>query len=173
MTAAIEYTNPVAVAHTSCGPLIAPGVAGGGASTVVVIELLVTLAVARQFSLEVSTTETLCPSVNEVVVYDELLVPTLVLPIFHWYEGALPPFTGVAVKVTESPGQILLSLLVIVTSGVRFGLTEVVIALLVTVASVKQVSLLLISTVTACPSVNAVVVNVELLVPAFDPLTFH
>ena len=24
---------------------------------------------------------------------------------FHWYEGELPPFTGVAMKVTADPGQ--------------------------------------------------------------------
>ena len=32
-------------------------------------------------------------------------VPALAPFTFHWYAGADPPFTGVAVNVTDDPGQ--------------------------------------------------------------------
>ena len=32
-------------------------------------------------------------------------MPALTPSTFHWYEGLAPPFTGVAVKVTDDPGQ--------------------------------------------------------------------
>jgi hypothetical protein len=34
-----------------------------------------------------------------------LFVPTLFPFFFQWYTGVAPPFTGVAVKVTEVPAQ--------------------------------------------------------------------
>ena len=38
-------------------------------------------------------------------MYDGLSAPTAVVPLYHWYEGVVPPLTGVAVKVTEVPAQ--------------------------------------------------------------------
>ena len=47
-----------------------------------------------------------------------LLVPTFVPFFFHWYVGVEPPFTGVAVKVTEVPEQIVVALAPIETETV-------------------------------------------------------
>ena len=44
-----------------------------------------------------------------VKVLTELLVPTFKAFTLHWYKGLLPPSVGVAVKVTDSPAQIILS----------------------------------------------------------------
>jgi hypothetical protein len=37
-----------------------------------------------------------------VVLFD----PTLLAFTFHWYDGEVPPFVGVAVKVTDVPAQV-------------------------------------------------------------------
>jgi hypothetical protein len=55
--------------------------------------------------LEVMTQVTTWPVVSVVVVKVLLLVPTLVVPTFHWYVGAVPPLVGVAVKVRLAPAQ--------------------------------------------------------------------
>ena len=36
---------------------------------------------------------------------DELFVPALIPFTFHWYDGVLPPLTGVALNVTEVPAH--------------------------------------------------------------------
>ena len=36
-------------------------------------------------------------------------VPTFEPFNFHWYVGVVPPFVGVAVKVTEVPAQIVVT----------------------------------------------------------------
>ena len=56
-------------------------------------------------------------------------LPTGVAPLYHWYTGAVPPLTGVAVKVTEVPAQTGLALATIVTLAVRIGFTVIVMAL--------------------------------------------
>ena len=45
-----------------------------------------------------------------VKVLTGLFVPTFTPLTLHWYKGLLPPSVGVAVKVTDSPAQMLLSL---------------------------------------------------------------
>ena len=45
----------------------------------------------------------------------------------HWYCGALPPFVGVAVKVTLVPAQIVVSDAATDTDAGKFGLTVIVI----------------------------------------------
>ena len=57
--------------------------------------------------------------------------------------------------------------------GVTVGFTTIVIAFEAAVVELAQLKLLVITQVTICPLVNAVVVNVALLVPAFTPLTNH
>ncbi len=69
----------------------------------------------------------------EVLVYVALLVPTLDPFTLHWYEGALPPLVGVAVKVTLAPLQIGLELALMFTEGVTGVLTVTVRLLLVAV----------------------------------------
>ena len=44
-----------------------------------------------------------------VKVLFELLVPTFKAFTLHWYKGLLPPSVATAVKVTDSPAQIILS----------------------------------------------------------------
>jgi hypothetical protein len=50
---------------------------------------------------------------------------------FHWYTGVIPPFIGVAVKVTGEPGQKGLDDEAIVTPAGRFELTVINSVLLV------------------------------------------
>ena len=54
------------------------------------------------------------------------LVPTVVVPLYHWYVGAVPPLVGVAVTVTVVPAQTLLTLDAILTLAVIIGLTVIV-----------------------------------------------
>jgi hypothetical protein len=55
---------------------------------------------------EVKTQETWSP-LTGVYVKTGLSVPATVPLTFHWYVGFVPPFTGVAVNVTELPAQTL------------------------------------------------------------------
>jgi hypothetical protein len=58
--------------------------------------------------------------------------PTLLPLTFHWYSGAVPPFVGVAVNVTEEPEQIVVALAAIDTLTNCIGFTvTVVLAVLV------------------------------------------
>jgi len=54
------------------------------------------------------------------------LVPTFDPFTFHWYEGVVPPFVGVAVNVTEEPEQIVVAVAAIETFAVRTGFTVIV-----------------------------------------------
>jgi hypothetical protein len=73
--------------------------------TVTVITLLVAVAVARQFRLEVIETETCAPLVS-VDVVNTCDVPPETTPLTnHWYVGIAPPDTGLAVNVISSPAQ--------------------------------------------------------------------
>jgi len=54
------------------------------------------------------------------------LVPTSIPFFFHWYEGVVPPFVGVAVNVTEVPEQIVVALAAIETLAGKLGLTVTV-----------------------------------------------
>ena len=86
----------------------------------------------------------------------------------------MPPFTDVAVNVTLVPAQIVVALAEILTLAVNVGLTVMLMLFDVAGEPVKHgVALLVKITVTAVPLVNALVVNVALLVPAFTPFTFH
>ena len=84
-----------------------------------------------------------------------------------------PPLVGVAVKVTAVPAQIVVAVAAILMLTGKFGLTVIVIPGLVAGLLVVQIALEVNTTVTICPFVNVVVVNVLLLVPAFTPLIFH
>ena len=54
-------------------------------------------------------------------------VPELTPFTFHWYAGVVPPFIGVAVKVTDDPGQKGFDDAIMVTPARRFELTIIVI----------------------------------------------
>jgi hypothetical protein len=63
---------------------------------------------------------------KEVDVNVEASVPASVPFTFHWYEGDVPPFVGVAVNVTEVPEQIVVAVAAIETLAGTFGLTLIV-----------------------------------------------
>ena len=66
----------------------------------------------------------------------------LVPPFFHWYVGVVPPFVGVAVKVTLVPAHIVVLPVVIAvnTEGVNVGLTTIVMPVLVAVVAETHMS---------------------------------
>ena len=72
--------------------------------------------------------------------------------------GVRPPFSGVAVKVTLSPVQIIDLEATMVTAGVTTGFTVMMISLLVTEAGEGQVASEVITTVTLSPWANELVV---------------
>lgn len=80
---------------------------------------------------------------------------------------------GVAVKVTEVPEQMVVAVVETLTDGVTEELTVIAMVFDVAIVVLTQVELLVSTQLTICPLVNEVVVNVELLVPAFVPFTNH
>ena len=54
-------------------------------------------------------------------------VPAFTPFTFHWYAGVVPPFIGVAVKMTDDPGQKGFEEAMMVTPAERFELTSIVI----------------------------------------------
>ena len=59
-------------------------------------------------------------------MYAEAVSPVMgVAPLYHWYDG-VPPFTGLAVKVTVVPRQILFWLAAIETLAGTGALTTIV-----------------------------------------------
>lgn len=65
-------------------------------------------------------------------------MPALTPSTFHWYEGLAPPFTGVAVKVTDDPGQNGFEDAVIETPAGKPLFTTILIWLLVAGLPVEQ-----------------------------------
>ena len=81
---------------------------------------------------------------------------------------------GVAVKVTLVPVHIVLpGAAAILTDGATVPVTTMVIAFEVAVAGFAQASDDVITTVTTSPLTSVELWKVLLLVPAFDPFTFH
>ena len=141
--------------------------------TVMVIPVLVAVAGEGQVALLVMTTVTTLLFARVVEVKVVLLVPAFTPFTFHWYEGAAPPFVGVAVKVTLVPAQIVVAEAETATEGVTTAFTVMVIPVLVAEAGEGQAALLVITTVTTSLLESVVVVKVALFVPAFTPFTFH
>jgi hypothetical protein len=92
--------------------------------------------------------------------------------IFHTNVGAVPPFSGIAVNVTEPPEQTVDELAVMVTAGVTVDAVMAT-TLLVAVGVVRQASELAMTTLTTSPSPSEDDVKVSLFVPALIPLTCH
>jgi hypothetical protein len=99
--------------------------------------------------------------------------PTFTPFNFHWYDGAAPPFVGVAVKVTLVPEQILLEDAAIVITGVTCAVTVIAILLDKTEATEAQLALLVSKQLTTSPFTNAALLYVLLFVPTFTPFSFH
>ena len=90
--------------------------------------------------------------------------------------GVVPPFTGVAVNVTEFPLQNTLSAseLVMETEAIVLGVTTIVTPVLVTLGVVIHVALEVTVNVTTSPLINVLEVNVEAVAPATGiVLIFH
>ena len=85
----------------------------------------------------------------------------------------MPPFVGVAVKVTACPEQMLDALALTVTAGVTAGDTTIVMLLEAILAGVAQAAFDVNTQLTTSPFTNDVDENVGVLLPLFDPFTFH
>ena len=128
------------------------------------------LAQAREESI---ITITVSPLANVLVEYVLLFVPTSILFTLHRYIG-VPPFVGVAVKVTLVPVQIVLPVFaVMLTDGVTIGVTFIVMPADVAVVVLTQVSEEVITTVITSPFANALFEYVLLFVPTLFPFRFH
>ena len=86
----------------------------------------------------------------------------------------MPPFVGVAVKVTLVPAQIELpGLAAILTDGATDPETTIVIALDVAVVGLTQASDEVMTTVTTSPFAKVLLEYVLLFMPTLLPLSFH
>ena len=113
------------VEHKMVPPVTVPPTDSG--FTVIVIALDVAGEPDKHgVAFEVITTVIISLFEIDADVYVALLAPTLVPFNFHWYEGAVPPLVGVAVKVTLDPIQIAVSLAPILTLAGKLGLTVMV-----------------------------------------------
>src|SRR5688572_22111612 len=108
---------PVEFAQTCAGVGVIVGVGGFGL-TVTVMVLLVTGLTVVQASLLVIVTSTSSPSLRVEVEKVGLSVPALLPLTVHWKDGAMPPFTGDAVKITFVPSQKFVSVAAMLTDGV-------------------------------------------------------
>ena len=99
----------------------------GNGLTSIVTWLLTATGVVVQLALLVRTTVILSPFFKVVVVNTEDAAPGTSVPFTcHWYAGADPPLSGVAVNVTEVPEQIVVVDAVILTAGVTDGVIVIV-----------------------------------------------
>lgn len=142
--------------------------------TVMVIVLLTTKGVVLQAWLETITTLIASPLARDNVVKEDDVAPGTFVPFTcHWYIGASPPLTGIALKVTGAPWQTDVAEAVMFTCGV----TELVVTwmeLLVTVKVVAQAAFDTSIATTTSPLARLAVVNEDDVSPAtFDPFTCH
>ncbi len=106
--------------------------------------------------LEVITQLTTSAFAKAALVYVALFVPTLPPLSFHWYAGVVPPFVGVAVKVTLVPAQIVLpGFAAILTAGTTDPVTTIVTVFEVAVAAEVHVAFEVITQLTVLPLAKA------------------
>ena len=103
---------------------VTAGVTAGDTTIVMLFEPI--LEGVAQAALEVNTQLTTSPFTSDVDEKVGVLLPLLVPFTFHWYDGDVPPFTGVAVKLTVAPAQIVVADAVIDTLGVTAAFTVIV-----------------------------------------------
>ena len=101
-----------------------------------------------------------------------LLVPEFTPLTFHWYDGVSPPLVGVAVNVTGVEAQTGLVEAMIDTLTGRFGLTVIVIVLLVAGLPVGHWILEVSMQDTRSPD-TGLYVYVDKFDPTIAPFTFH
>ena len=92
-------------------------------------------------SLDVRTQLTIFPLAGTKVYVAFVALLTLLPFTFHWYAGAVPPFTAVAVNVTEPPEQTGFAEAVMVTLTGNTGFTVIVRVFDVAGLPVAQVAL--------------------------------
>ena len=102
-----------------------------------------------------------------------LALPALLALTFHWYPGAVPPLTGVAVNVTVAPGQQGFADAAMLTLAGRLLLTAIVIALEMAGLPVAQVSEDVRMQDTRSPDTGLYEKVALLALPALLALTFH
>jgi len=143
------------------------------AFTVIVIVLDVTVAEEGQVALLVMSQVTVCPLVSVVVVNVVPPDPAFTPFTFHWYEGDVPPFAGVAVNVIIVPAQTLVVFATIFTAGTIDEET-----LIVTEFEVTEEIVLQVADEVTVQVITSLFANVELeyelaFVPIFTPFFFH
>jgi hypothetical protein len=118
--------------------------------TAIVMEILVAVGDVVQEALLVIVTLTWSLFARVVVINVAVVSPGTVIPFTcHKYVGAVPPFAGVALNVTDVPAHIAPDGdVVMLTFGVRLILTDIVIGTLVAIGIVVHIALLVIVTVT-------------------------
>jgi hypothetical protein len=116
---------------------------------------------------EVILTDMLSPLERAELEYVEAVAPGIgVAPLYHWYVG-VPPFVGVAVKVTEVPAHIApAGAAAILTLAATTGLTTMLIVFEVAGLALTQPSEEVIWTLIAAPLAMVVDVYVEPVSPA-------
>jgi hypothetical protein len=88
-----------------------------------------------------------------------LFVPTGDPFKYHWYAGVTPPFEELAVKITFAPTHAVVPVFgLILTDGVTFAVTVIVMVLLVDVTGFGQVEPLVNKQRTLFPFANVLVV---------------
>ncbi len=168
---------PVAVAVNTtelptCMVLSPPPLTMGSAKIFIVVLLLVVFTGVAQAALLVMVQLITSPFAKLLLVNVGLLPPTLLPFTNHWYCGAVPPFTGVAVNVMGVPSQTLLSEVAMLTDGIKI-FTVMEILLLVAFGVVIQAALLVRLQLTTSPLVSVLLTKVGLLLPALTPFTSH
>ena len=91
----------------------------GGNETVILILGLVAVVGLAQVALLVITHHTLSPLASVLTIKVAEFVPMADPFLYHWYEGEVPPLTGVALKVSAAPLLIAVAVAVILTDGVH------------------------------------------------------
>jgi len=141
--------------------------------TVILIVFDVAGLPVAHVAFEVRIQVTLFPLARAALVYVGEFDPTLAPFSCHWYDGVVPSFTGVAVKVTDVPAQIVVALAAMLTLTGRFGFTVIVTVLDVAGLPDIQVILEVITQLTTSLLDKVLFVYVDEFVPALIPLSFH
>ena len=150
-----------------------PALALGAGVTVIVIILLVTVFELVQADGFVRITFTRSLLFKVAIVNVVLFVPTFTPFICHWYKKLDAELESVAVNKVTVPEQIVLLFVAIVTVGVIFPFTDILIVLLIPVVLVAHVGLPVRITFTRSLLFNIELVKLLLFVPTFTPLICH
>jgi hypothetical protein len=143
--------------------------------TCIVMALEVAGLPVGQGSLEVILTVIMSPWLSVEEVYVAAVSPEMgILPLYHWYVGVVPPLTGVAVKVTSVPLQMVpAGEADMVTLAGRMGFTCMVKAFEVAGDPDWQVSEEVRTQVMTSPCFREALLYVDAFEPTLILLSFH